>query len=216
MEQQTTDIQLFLQRDMLEFLEEEKKVLDMKEETAREEAMKEPTLVLKDSLDVKIGEVEKIIFINIRKKNLKEAMLDYKQLKKYFEEYPAKYKSEKQEIYSNLLSYYLQIQKLKKELQQEQDKGYSQEGAAPESKQKKLRLEEIKQAIFEIKRDVKNQRFDSAVNRVLELKHQASQIPDDYKSLRGILETKTDLMLQRISFIRRMREHNEKKEVETS
>ncbi len=155
----------------------------------------------KNYLDKKIQEINNIMFINIRKKDLKGSIKAYKLLKAYFEEYPSKFKSEKQNVYSDLLAHYVQIQKLKKELSRPNVKNHAEDFKRSDVVRKKyLKLEDVNAGINSIKQHVKKKEFKEAKAEIINLKHLVSKMPDDYKHLKQMLNSKINIINQRVEF----------------
>ncbi|MGV8169405.1 MAG: hypothetical protein ACP5N3_05095 [Candidatus Nanoarchaeia archaeon] len=160
----------------------------------------------------KINKIKENLSISIRKKNLKETIDNYKELKEYFEQYPSTDLDKKQEIYNDILSYFMQINKLRKEIEEEKTKSLKEKAkfqtATKLSNNKYLRLDDIKLKINGIKEDVKNSDFNAATQKTMELKQITSKIPDQYKHIRSILNSKIDIIIQRIEFVKRVKKHN--------
>ncbi|MFA6073723.1 MAG: hypothetical protein WC758_06410 [Candidatus Woesearchaeota archaeon] len=154
------------------------------------------------------------IATSIRKKDLVSAIKQYKELKPYFEQYPSSDLDQKQEFYNDLLSFFMQIGKLKRELTEDKINTLSDRKKLQKSTKlhsdNYLRLEEIKEIITKIKIDVRQSNFASATQRTLELREITSKIPEDYKHIRTILNSKIDIIIQRVEFIKRMKNHNQK------
>lgn len=162
-------------------------------------------------LNKKIKEVNQRIFINLRKKDLKEAINDYKKLKELFEKFPASFEEEKQEFYNDLLAFFMQIQKLKKDLVKIKRKSAEEKAlfsiAKQEEGRKYIKIQDIKDIVNNIKQDVRNSDFDSARQKIIELKHISSKIPEEYKHLRTLLESKINTINQRVEMIKKMASH---------
>jgi hypothetical protein len=184
--------------------------MNEQEEAKIEAREQEKRFALK--LDEEIKEINNNIAKSIRKKDLKSAVKDYKQLRIYFEQYPSTNIDQKQEVYNDLLSFFMQINKLKKELDEEKVNSASDraklELATKSNTDKYLRLEDIKKIVSEIKEDVKNADFGSATQKTIELRQITSKIPDQYKYIRSILNAKIDVISQRVEFVKRIRSHN--------
>lgn len=160
----------------------------------------------------KIRDISSGIAISIRKKDLRSAISSYKDLKMYFEQFPSGNLERKQEIYNDLLSFYMQINKLKKEIEEEKKKSLADkkrlELANASTSNKYLRLAEISSIINQIKFDVKNSDFNSATQKILELRQITAKIPEQYKHIRSILNSKIDVIVARVEFVKRMKNHN--------
>ncbi len=189
----------------IHLFEERKKARERKafEEKEREYELKEE---IKANMKKSMHE----LFINIRKKDLAASINSYKTLKNYFEEFPSRFIDEKKELYNDLLSYYIQIRKLKKELQQSTTSISKDKIRDIEANKKKyLNPKAINSIIDGIKRDVKEKDFTSAKEKVLELKHMTSSIPEDKKNARALLESKIKSITQKVDFAKRTWEHSQ-------
>jgi hypothetical protein len=106
----------------------------------------------------------------------------------------------------------MQINKLKKELGEDKEKSIEDkkrlEVTTKTNTNKYLRLEDLKVIIDQIKEDVKNSDFNSATQKTLELKQITGKIPDQYKHIRSILNSKIDIIVQRVEFVKRLRTHS--------
>jgi len=164
----------------------------------------------KEKLTEQIKDVTKDLFINIRKKDLTASVEKYKQLRSLFDKFPNQFLEDKKSIYNDILSFYLQIQMMKKNMQEDQKdhaKEFTKEVKESMDDEKKyLKIDEIKAIIGEITQDTKNSQFDSARQKVIELKHMTSLIPDKYKVIRDNLEQKIDAINQRVEFAKRIAE----------
>lgn len=154
--------------------------------------------------------VSQNLFVNIRKKQLKESVENYQALKKIFLEYPYKFKEEKEEFYNDILSFYMQIRRLKEDIQEK----YRQDINAKAKKNMEIKEKKsdtnaisalkIKEIMFEIKKDVGEKDFEAARSKLIDLKHITLKISD--KQVRNILESKINTINQNIDFVRRSSE----------
>lgn len=160
----------------------------------------------------KIKNVSNKIVLSIRKKDIRTAVISYKELKLYFEQYPSTDMDKKQDIYNDLLSFFMQINKLKKEVGEEKEKAIEDkkrlERATRANTNKYLRLTELNEIISKIKEDVKNSDFTAATQKIIELRQITGRIPDQYKHIRSILNSKIDVIVQRVEFVKRLKTHN--------
>jgi hypothetical protein len=181
-------------------------------EAARTNAREQEEIFAK-KLDRQIKEINNAITLNIKRKDLVPAIKNYKELKMYFEQYPSTEIEKKQELYNDMLSFFMQITKLKKELREDHARTLSDnkrlELATKNNANNYLRLSYIKDLIDLIKDDVKQTDFDAATQKTLEIRQIISRIPDQYKHVRAILNSKVDIIVQRIEFIKRIKNHNQ-------
>jgi len=163
-------------------------------------------------LDEEIKEINTIIAKDIRQKNIRLAMQEYKKLRICFEKYPTIDLDKKQEVYNDLLSFFMEINKLKRELSEEKVNSAADraklELAKKTNTDKYLRLEDVRTIIRGIKEDVKNADFIAATQKTIELRQITSKIPDQYKHIRTILNSKIDVIAQRVEFVKRINNHN--------
>ncbi len=164
----------------------------------------------KEDIKLEMRKTMQELFINIRKKNFEASVDSYKKLKQQFSEFPSNYIDEKKELYNDLLSYYIQIQKLKKELKQSRTVSVpSNNDVEAADKGKYLNPRVINGIIEGIRNDVKDKKFDSAREKVIELKHITSSIPEDYKHARALLESKISSINQKVDLAKRRWEHSQ-------
>jgi hypothetical protein len=152
------------------------------------------------------------IALNIRKRDIVNAIKSYKELKSLFEQYPSVDIEKKQGIYTDLISFFMQINKLRKELEEDKikilDDNRRIENASRNNINNYLRLADLKQLIGEIKEDVKISNFSAATQKTIEIREIINKIPEQYKHIRGILNSKVDIIVQRIEFVKRLKNHN--------
>jgi hypothetical protein len=152
------------------------------------------------------------IVISIKKRDLVNAIKNYKDLKIIFEQYSSTDIEKKQDVYNDLLSFFMQIKKLKKELEEDKIKMLSDKRRLEISTKKNinnyLRLADLKELVNQIKYHVKNADFNSATQKTIEMRQIINRIPDEYKHIRGILNSKLDIIIQRIEFVKRIKNHN--------
>ncbi|MCF7866800.1 hypothetical protein K9M18_05190 [Candidatus Woesearchaeota archaeon] len=175
-----------------------------KEQKTREK--EEKYYQIKKTLIAHLSEIKKDLSIALLKKDVQTAMKKYKLLKQIFTRYPSIYIDEKKELYNDMISYYMQIKKTMKQLTQNKEddkKDKIIKDLEIKENYQQLHLENIQEIINSIKQDSKEKEFEKAKNKIIELKHIASQIPDKHKIIKQRLETKIDLINQRIEFIKR-------------
>ncbi len=173
---------------------------------------KEKEYESKEEIKNKMNRVMHELFINIRKKDLAASVNSYKSLRSLFHQFPSRFIDEKKEAYNDLLSYYIQIKKLKKEIQQK--KSGSAASASAEShddvnKKKYLNPSTINNIIKGIREDVKGKDFAGAKEKIIELKHLASNIPEDQKHVRALFESKVSAISQKVELAKRRWEHSQ-------
>lgn len=196
--------------DTLDVYKNKRKKKEQLEKQRIEKAYK-----IKEKLDQKIQETSKNLFISLRKKDLSHSMRNYKVLKTCFEEYPSRFSDDKKNLYSDLLAAYAQVKRLKKEKYEETKKPESKEidlKTTSSEEVHKITIDEINNIIQKVKKDTKEAKFQEAKQKLLGLKENISKIPDEYKKLRSILESKINILGQRVDFAKRVYER--KKEVE--
>ena len=163
-------------------------------------------------LDEQIKERTDLLVTAIRKRDMTNAMKNYKELKTFFEQYPSAEMEKKQELYNDLISFFMQIKKLRKELEEDNIKILEAkkrlELATKKNAANYLRLADLKELINQIKEDVKISDFNSATQKTIEIREIINKIPDQYKHIRSILSSKVDIIVQRIEFVKRLRNHN--------
>ncbi len=181
----------------------------------REEKLKlqrEKELKFREQLEDKLKIINQNLFISIRKKDVPTAVKNYEEMKLCFEQYPPSFEERKREIYNDLLAFFMQLQKLKKDIVEEQKKYQENRQklieTAKDNAQKYLRAGEIEEIVNKIKQDVMNSDFNSARAKIIDLKHIASGIPDEYKHVRSVLNAKIDILNQRVEFVKRLKEKN--------
>ncbi|PIN81410.1 hypothetical protein COV13_01165 [Candidatus Woesearchaeota archaeon CG10_big_fil_rev_8_21_14_0_10_32_9] len=180
---------------------------------AREEKLKlqrDRELTFREHLEDKLKIINKNLFLSIRKKDVPTSIKYYEEMKICFEQYPPSFAERKKELYNDLLAYFMQLQKLRKDVV-EDAKRHEEDtkrllASVKDNAQKYLRANEIEGIINKIKIDVKNSDFNAARAKIIELKHIASSIPDEYKHVRSILNAKIDIINQRVEFVKRLKE----------
>jgi len=179
---------------VFEKLNEERTKIEIKEE--------EKYYEIKQKVEDKIQEETKLLFVNMRKKNLQDSIANYKKIKLYFKEYPSNFEEEKQNLYSDILAYYMQIKRLRDELQTKVEKQHIEEEET-ETDNKEV-MQKIKSIVGEIKESTQNKDFHSAKGKIIDLKQIASTVPD--KHIRAILDSKISTINQKIDFAQRVSE----------
>jgi len=174
--------------------------------TKQEIKEEEKYYLIKQKVEDKIHEETKNLFVNIRKKKLKEAIASYKKIKSYFKEYPSIFEVEKQDLYSDILAYYMQIKRLRDELQKKKQRieEKQREEEASEENNQSTTIQKIKEIVDEIKENTKNKDFHLAKGKIIDLRHITSTIPD--KHIRSILDSKINTINQKIDFAQRVSE----------
>jgi len=161
----------------------------------------------KDELEPRIENLTKQIFLSIRKKDVKKSIMYYKNLKKIFAIYPSIFKERKTEIYNDIVSLYVQITKIKKDVELIEKNTLQDTIKNNEEKKsvvKKIGVEHIEKIIQEIKEDTRKKDFDSAKEKIIQLRHIASRIPSEYKHIRLTLESKIGVISQNVELVKRM------------
>lgn len=143
---------------------------------------------LKQELEKKMERVEHELYIALRKKDLQRSISLYKTQKDIFEKYPSRFLEAKKELYNELLSNYVQIQKLKEHEKSED----------PKVKTHHLKLEEVKKLLEGIAQKIHDKDFDEAQRKIIETNHLISRIPDEYKTIKKILRSKSDSLNNKI------------------
>lgn len=181
---------------ILLFEQSEKLLEDKEKEKLRKE------YIIKDELDKKFEELQTQLFINIRKKELKKSIETYRELKKTFDEYPGRFEEEKQDKYNDILASYVQIKKLKEELKDKDTENFDIQIKKEETHN--LKIEYINQAIEKVKELTRQQQYDQATRIIIELKNKISKIPESYKRLKTLLNSKIDILTQRLEMSKRL------------
>ncbi|MFT4261460.1 MAG: hypothetical protein ACMXX9_03435 [Candidatus Woesearchaeota archaeon] len=179
-----------------------------KEREKKEKLRTDKDYKLKSELDGKFEEESKNIFLYIKKKDLKQAYTSYRKMRLYFDQYPGRFESDKQDYYNDLLAHYIQLKKLRDELKNKKNKpdNYGFDVTTPTDKKNYLKVNYINTIIENIKEDVRKGNFTSARQKVIDLKHKVSKIPDSYSRLKRVLETKINIVNQRIEMAKNMNE----------
>jgi hypothetical protein len=170
---------------------------------------KEKEYQIQAKADSETKKVSQELFLNLRKKNLKEAMLCYRKLKSLFEDYPSSLEEEKQQFYNDLLAFYMQINKLKEELKQRQSEDVSAAASQktmnfeqrPDNLPQDYQPEQIKGIMTQIKQDLEAHDFNTAKGRIIDLKQIVSKISDTH--LKDIINGKIDTLNNKIDFLER-------------
>lgn len=157
-----------------------------KEERQKEFKQAEEDYDKKNDLDDKIDELTKQVYLALRKENLSKSVNIYKQIKKCFEEYPSRFSEEKEELYNDLLSLYVQIKKLSKQ------KSSKEESDEDDEEKEKFNPKEFKAKVADTKQKAKRGEFNMAKQEILDLKHMVSSIPSHKEALHAMLDEKID------------------------
>lgn len=184
-QEHTQKITVFMERDK-QLEQEEREKLDKELEKAQK-------------IQDKMAKINKELFVSIRKKDLKTAILQYKELKKNFQEYPNIFKEQKKELYNDLIAFFMRIQKLKESIITQNEKGSNDE-KFDLPKEQYLTLEQVKIPINEIKNHINQKEYKQAKNKTIQLKHKISLIPNEYSNVKTKLELIANKLLQKIEF----------------
>lgn len=159
----------------------------------------------KQKLDKIINNSTKELYINMRKRELREAMKYYEVIKKCFEEYPSKFDDEKKELYNDMLGYYVELTNLKKEL----DKQGQNTSDVDLNLEKHIKIEFILQKIEQIKVECRQGNFSEADQIILDIKHINSKIPDEYPHIKNKLTSDIEQIKKIIEIVKRKINHSE-------
>ena len=249
---------LKLLKESRQLEQETTKNIDVFEEIRRQEREKEEEEERKNverakQLENEMFELNKKLFISIRKKDIKNAILQYRELKSKFQMYPSIFKDEKTEIYNDLIAFYMRIKKLKTELEQKQENtsgtGFEinrnddleeksdlpspsfkeeetpdevplpspmqeemQEDDVPEPKkpenvverEKHLKIEEVREIVEGIKRDIEQEKFKEGKAKIINFKHKISLIPKDHEKTKSGLEKMANSLAQKLEFAKKV------------
>jgi len=147
-----------------------------------------------------VQNLTKLLFVAIRKKDLKQAIEIYRDLKFNFEKYPSRLSDKKKEIYNDIIFFYKTIQKIKEEqiinISIDKENG------------EKLYLDPIKRIIEDIKKELKNENYKEAKAKIINLKHMISLIPENYINIKSRLENVAGLLMQKVEFQKRIQKEN--------
>ncbi len=174
---------------------------DRKEEQILEELEQEDVQKAKD-IENKLANLNKQLFVSIRKKDLKKAITQYRDIKTLFEEYPSKFQNEKTELYNDIIAFFMRIKKLKDEIKQTSDTKLK-DLTKPQLSEKYIKIEEIKEIVTEIKQDIKQQNFKDAKTKILNFKHKISLIPQSYSNVKIRLENIASSLMQKLEFYKK-------------
>lgn len=144
-------------------------------------------------------QITKELSVQMRKRDVPNAMRKYQELKKQFEQYPNTLEEEKTEIYNEMIAFYMRITKLKEELITQQKQPKTQE-PTKKIQTNKLKIQQIKEIILEIQELQKQEKFKEAKNKTLEFKHKISLIPENYINIKSKLEQIANTIIQKIEF----------------
>ncbi|MCC7574311.1 hypothetical protein KO361_01865 [Candidatus Woesearchaeota archaeon] len=180
-------------------------VFDERKEQERkeQEIIQEKQRQMAGEIENQMMEINKKLFVSIRKKDLKNAIMQYRELKKKFEEYPPMLVESKAELYNDLLAFYMRIKNLKEEIKN-LPKNTKHEIEKPVIKENHLKLEEIQEIVNQIQKDTKEEKFTEAKTKILELKHKISLIPENYINIKKKLEYIATSLIKKIEFAKRM------------
>lgn len=186
-----------LQLNVFNKLENEKQEIEFEKE--------QKDLTLKNKLDSDIKKTIENMFISIRKQDLRKSIGNYRDLKMLFLRYPSRYDDDKKEIYKDLISFFMQIKKLKTQLKEQIKNDSRKVGKTKDMDiHEQIKLHEIKELIDQIKEKTRQLDFATANNILIDLRHITNKIPDKYKHIRLALESRINVIGQRIDFIKRM------------
>lgn len=173
------------------------------EEIKERQIKKQEELLQKDreiakQIENEMMQITKQLSVQIRKRDLKNAMKQYQELKKQFEKYPNTLEEEKTEIYNEMIAFYMRITKLKEELIKKQPKKQEQQEQQEKIQTHKLKIEQIKEILLEIQQLQKKGNFKEAKNKTIDFKHKISLIPENYINIKSKLEQIANTIIQKI------------------
>ncbi|MFP4567383.1 MAG: hypothetical protein ACLFN8_00410 [Candidatus Woesearchaeota archaeon] len=180
---------------------------DRNEALAESEIEREQMLKAKN-IENKIAEINKQLFVSIRKKDLKGAIGQYREIKNKFKEYPSMFSDEKKEIYSDLMAFYMRINKLKEELKNTKTEGLNLQ--KPQLTERNMTINDVKNIINEIKKDITSENFKEAKTKIINFKHKISLIPETYINIKRHLENTTNILLKKTEFYKKNQNLTEK------
>lgn len=182
------NIQVFEERQREEWKEQEK--IEQKEADRAQE------------IENELVEINKQLFVSLRKRDVKEAIAQYQEYKKRFQEYPSRFKEEKKELYNDLIAFYMRIKQLNEELYHTK---LDLEKIIPkEERRKVLKIEEIKRVVLEVKIDINEKKFKEAKAKIINLKHKISLIPEKYKNIKDKLEDIANILMKKLEFEKKL------------
>lgn len=146
-----------------------------------------------------IAQINREIFVSLRKEDLKNAILNYKKLKDFFENYPDSFLLEKKDLHNDVLSFYNKIDKLKKKILKQKNKSILSQKA----QEKGIKLGEIKEHVEEIKKYIEENKLTEARLRTLEFKNRINNIPENYINIKNILNNVADHLIQKMELAKR-------------
>lgn len=189
-------------------------VLEVKKQQEREQEFKETEKDYdkKNEIDSKIDDLQKQLFLDIRKKDVSNAVKKYKKIKKLFTEYPARFEEEKEALYDDILSLYVQIQKLSKTVSKE--KSIKKQEPNNTVEKQKFEAKKFKKLIIETKNQAKRGEFEVATQNILELKHMTASLPPQKEALHAMLDQKINKLQHAIQVAKRMSENKKEKVVQ--
>ncbi len=179
-------------------------VFDKRKEKEKQEKEKQEKLLREKAQQIEneMIEINKKLFVSLRKKDVKEAINNYKEYKKKFAEYPSIFSEEKKELYNDLIAFYMRIKKLKEEVY---DTNINIQKIKPKRERHKvLKIEEIKKIVEEIKEDTEQKKYKDAKTKIIMLKHKISLIPEKYKNIKNKLEDIAKILVKRLEFHKKL------------
>lgn len=206
-------------KNYLKLLEEEKigdgevpntiSVLEVKKERKQQKEFKETEKDYdkKNELDNQIEEYQKQLFLAIRKEDIAKAVKNYKKIKQCFHKYPSRFEEDKENIYDDLLSLYVQIQKLSKKLSK------ANNNKEIPNNTEHFNTKKFKKLIAQAKNEGKRGDFAKAKQTILDLKHLTNTLPRNKQALHAMLDQKINKLQHAIQVAKRISEENQKEEV---
>jgi len=191
----TQDIELLEKSGQLKKNTEKITILEEIQQTQRaEDIERENEIEIAQKIEQKITELTKILFVNIRKKEINETIKTYQELKQNFEKYPSRFINKKKEIYNDLLSFYKIINNMIEKPVQ----------IFNEENEEKVILNSINKLIEEIEQEITQQNLKQAKNKILDLNHRISLIPEKYINIKTRLKNTANTLIKRTEFNKRI------------
>jgi hypothetical protein len=188
---------------------EDRREQEREKEFNREEKIRDRANIIENEMI----EINKKLFVSIRKKDLQNAISIYKELKAKFEQYPSSLIEEKTELYNDLIAFFMRIKTLKEELKAENIPGVQEAIIQkPKPPERILKIEEIKEIVEEVKKNIKETEFNEAKTKIIHLKHTISLIPEKYINIKKKLDDIANALMQKTEFAKNMHVNNVQKE----
>lgn len=205
-------------KDYIKLLEEEKigegevpntiSVLEIKKEKEQKAEFEETEKDYdkKNELDNQIEEYQKQLFLAIRKEDISSAVKNYKKIKACFHKYPSRFEEDKENIYDDLLSLYVQIQKLSKKIS-------GKDEIKNQDNTEVFNAEKYKKLVSQAKNEAKQGNYNKAKETVIDIKHLTSTLPREKQALHAMLDQKIHKLQHAIQVAKRISEENKKEEI---